>query len=148
MTAAAPDDDDPVAPAAPPEPPDLGFGRLVSQKVRGRFLSRDGVPTSHKYGLGGQYAERFYLNALNARWPQFLLWLVGAVLLTNGVFALAYAALGPGALHGVDEMGLTDPFMRAFGFSVAIFTLRAPARCTPWGRRPTGCRSSSRCSAR
>lgn len=122
MTTAARDDDDPVTPPAPPEPPDLGFGRLVSQKARGRFLSRDGVPTSHKYGLGGQYAERFYLNALNARWPQFLSWLIGVQLLMNGIFALAYAALGPAALHGVDGMGLTDPFMRAFSFSVAVFT--------------------------
>ena len=69
---------------------DLGFGRVVAQAVRGRFLSRDGLPTSRKYGLGAQRAERFYLSALNARWPTFLGWLAGGLLLLNGCFALAY----------------------------------------------------------
>ncbi len=112
----------------PPLPPsagersDLGFGRVVAQQVRGRFLSRDGVPTSRKYGLGAQRAERFYLGALNARWPTFLGWLVGGLLLVNGCFALAYTALGPGALNGVEALKLDDPFLRTLSFSVGIFT--------------------------
>jgi inward rectifier potassium channel len=101
---------------------DLGFGRVVAQQARGRFLSQDGVPTSRKYGLGAQRAEQFYLMALNAGWVQFLGWVMGALLLLNGFFALAYASLGPSALHGTDVMGLDDPFLRALGFSVAIFT--------------------------
>ena len=56
-------------------------------------MTRDGVPTSHKYGLGAQRAERFYLNALNARWPAFLGWLAGTVLLLNGFFSLSEMAL-------------------------------------------------------
>jgi inward rectifier potassium channel len=104
------------------EPSDLGFGRVVAQQARGRLLSHDGVPTSRKYGLGAQRAERFYLNALNARWPAFLAWLIGGLLLLNGCFALAYVALGDGALSGVDALRLDDPFLRAFSFSVAVFT--------------------------
>lgn len=107
---------------APEEADDLGFGRLVAQQARGRFFSRDGHPTSRKYGLGAQRAERFYLNALSARWPQFLLWMLGVVLLVNGAFALLYMALGPDALHGTEALGLSDPFMRAFAFSVGVFT--------------------------
>ncbi|MEO6446464.1 MAG: transporter [Gemmatimonadaceae bacterium] len=111
------------APATPPaDPRDLGFGRVVAQSVRGRFLSHDGVPISRKYGLGAQRAERFYLSALNARWPRFLGVLGASLLLLNGVFALAYLALGPGALSGLDALGLQDPFLRAFSFSVAVFT--------------------------
>ena len=109
-------------PVAPAVPDDLGFGRVVVQRARGRFLSRDGVPTSHKYGLGAQRAERFYLNALNARWPAFIGWLAGALLLLNGFFAVAYRALGAGALAGTDALGISDPFLRAFTFSVGIFT--------------------------
>jgi inward rectifier potassium channel len=101
---------------------DLGFGRVVVQRARGRFLSRDGAPTSHKYGLGAQRAERFYLNALNARWPAFLGWLAGTMLLLNGFFAVAYLALGDGALAGSSALGLGDPFLRALVFSVGIFT--------------------------
>ena len=44
--------DDRDGPAPPPAPAreytDLGFGRVVSQQVRGRFLSHDGEPTSRK----------------------------------------------------------------------------------------------------
>ena len=122
MTATSNDDALPPAPPpANPELDDLGFGRVVAQQVRGRFLNRDGVATSRKYGLGAQRAERFYLSALNARWPAFLGWLAGGILLLNGFFALAFLALGPNALYGVDSMGLDDPFLRALAFSVGLF---------------------------
>jgi inward rectifier potassium channel len=101
---------------------DLGFGRVVSQNNRGRFLSREGRPSSRKYGLGNQWAERFYLRALNARWPEFLTWVVGGILLVNGVFALLFRALGESAIVGGAEMGLDDPFLRALAFSVGVFT--------------------------
>ncbi len=115
---------------APPTPPrasgriytDLGFGRVVAQAVRGRFLTHDGEPTSRKYGLGAQRIERFYLRALAAPLPVFLAWSLGALLLLNGFFTLAYLALGDGALRGGDAIGISDPFLRAFGFSVGIFT--------------------------
>jgi inward rectifier potassium channel len=104
------------------EQSDLGFGRFVAQQARGRFLARDGTPTARKYGLGAQRTEKFYLAALAASWPVFSAWLFGGLLLINGVFALAYAALGPGALQGTDAMQLSDPFLRAFAFSVGVFT--------------------------
>ncbi|MEQ1855725.1 MAG: transporter [Longimicrobiales bacterium] len=101
---------------------DLGFGRVVSQNSRGRFISREGHPTSRKYGLGNQWAERFYLRALNARWPEFGVWMVGGILLVNGVFAMVYRAVGEGAIAGGAEMGLDDQFLRALVFSVGVFT--------------------------
>lgn len=101
---------------------DLGFGRVVAQTVRGRFLGRDGQPSSRKYGLGPQRAARFYLQALNASWPQFLIWSLATMLLLNGLFAVAYTALGPEALHGQEELRIHDPFLRAFAFSVGTFT--------------------------
>lgn len=124
MTADAPPDAGvrPVPPSAPNDLSDLGFGRVVAQGVRGRFLARDGTPTSRKYGLGAQRVERFYLRALSAPWPAFLAWTVGALLLVNGCFALAYAALGSGALGGAAVLGLDDPFQRALAFSVGVFT--------------------------
>src|SRR6478672_4957693 len=88
------------------EPADLGFGRVVAQAVRGRFLNRDGRPNSVKYGLGAQRAARFYLSALDASWPAFIGWMMGVLLLMNGVFALAYLALGNGALRGTESLGL------------------------------------------
>ena len=101
---------------------DLGFGRVVAQQVRGRFLSHEGEPTSRKYGLGAQRVERFYLRALAAPLPVFLAWGLGILLLLNGFFALAYLALGEGALRGGEAIGVSDPFLRALAFSVGIFT--------------------------
>jgi inward rectifier potassium channel len=114
----------PSADGPPPAggPTDLGFGRVVAQAVRGRFLKRDGTPNSKKYGLGAQRAARFYLVALEASWPAFVGWMMGLLLLANGCFALAYLALGNGALQGAGTLGLDDPFLRAFTFSVGIFT--------------------------
>jgi len=106
---------------------DLGFGRVVAQQVRGRFLTHDGEPTSRKYGLGAQRIERFYLRALAAPLPVFLAWGLGVLLLLNGFFALAYLALGDGTLRGGEGIGVSDPFLRAFGFSVGIFTTTGTA---------------------
>ena len=105
-----------------PADSDLGFGRFVVQTARGRFINRDGQPNSMKYGLGAQRLARFYLSALDASWPAFFGWMMGILLLLNGVFALAYLALGDGALRGADRLGLDDPFLRAFTFSVGVFT--------------------------
>jgi len=112
-------DDDP-----PPltKPGDLGFGSVVAQAVRGRFFNRDGRPNSKKYGLGAQRLARFYLASLDASWTVFFLWMMGILLLINGCIALAYVALGDGALKGTEEMGLSDPFLQAFTYSVGVFT--------------------------
>lgn len=118
MTSPAPDQDREQGSG----PRDLGLGKLVANTVRGRFITRDGNPASHKFGLGAQRAERFYQAAINARWPAFLAWFVGSILLLNGTFALAYRSLGPEAVAGATEMGLNDPFLRALVFSVGIFT--------------------------
>jgi inward rectifier potassium channel len=116
----------PTSPSSGREFTDLGFGRVVSQQVRGRFLAHDGEPNSRKYGLGSQRLERFYLAALNAPLAVFALWALGALLLLNGFFTLAYLALGDGALRGGDVIGVIDPFLRAFSFSVAEFTTSDP----------------------
>lgn len=101
---------------------DLGFGKVVVQRVRGRFLNKDGSPNTRKYGLGGQTWSRLYLRALRASWPEFLVWLLGLTLLIAGVFAIGYRSLGPAALQGSDKLGLTDPFFIALAYSVEILT--------------------------
>lgn len=115
------------------ETSDLGFGRVVAQTVRGRFLNRNGKPNSKKYGLGAQRAARFYLGALEATWPAFVGWMLGALLLMNGFFALAYIAIGDTALRGTDALGLADPFLRAFSFSVGRFTTTGTGAMVAYG---------------
>jgi inward rectifier potassium channel len=115
----------PILDDAPPpltQPADLGFGSVVAQAVRGRFLNHDGTPVSKKYGLGAQRLARFYLASLNAGWTMFFSWFVGVLLLINGCFALAYMSLGSGELRGTEAMGVTDPFLQAFSYSVGVFS--------------------------
>lgn len=112
---------------------DPGFGRVVAQQERRRFIAQDGTPQSRKYGTGPQRTERFYLAALAAKWPQFLVWLVGTILLLNGAFALLYLALGPDALVANGALGLADPFIRALSYSVGIFTTTGSDMIRPVG---------------
>jgi inward rectifier potassium channel len=55
------------------------------------------------------------------------------LLLLNGFFALAYLALGDGALRGGEVLGLPDPFLRALSFSVGIFTTTGTGPLYPVG---------------
>lgn len=101
---------------------DLGFGKVVTERVRGRFLNKDGTPNSRKYGLGSQIWTRLYLRSLAASWPEFLVWVIGLALLIAGVFAIGYRSLGPAALDGTERLGLSDPFFIALVYSVGILT--------------------------
>ena len=62
------------------------------------------------------------LRALAEPPAAFFAWTFGVLLLLNGFFALAYLALGDGALRGGDVLGISDPFLRALAFSVGVFT--------------------------
>jgi inward rectifier potassium channel len=111
--------------AGNPEPPDredLGFGSVVAQQVRGRFINRDGTGSGKKMGMGTQRAEKLYLAALSVGWSRFLAWSLASIMLLNGCFTLAYLALGSGAIGGQDAAAIGDPFLSAFSFSMAAFT--------------------------
>jgi inward rectifier potassium channel len=114
----------PPAPIENPAAPDndLGLGRVVTEQTRGRFLNKDGTPNSRRYGLGGRIWSRLYQRALELSWPLFLTYVLGLALLLAGVFALGYRGLGPAALDGTERLGLSDPFFRAFTYSVGILT--------------------------
>lgn len=125
MISAAPGPQPPAEPgtATATEPNlDLGFGNVVAQQVRGRFLAPDGTPQSRKFGIGRQAAAHGYQRALAASWPAFLTWSIGGLLLLNGCFALLWNALGPAAIDGVAALKVDDPFLRALAFSTGIFT--------------------------
>ena len=101
---------------------DLGFGKVVTEQAEGRLVNKDGTPNTRKYGQGPQSWQRLYLRILGATWPSLIGWTLGLILLTAGVFAVGYRALGPAALSGSERLGLTDPFFASFAYSVAILT--------------------------
>jgi inward rectifier potassium channel len=98
------------------------LGRIVTEQAEGRLVNKDGTPNTRKYGRGAQTWQRLYLRILHATWPSFLGWTLGTLLLVAGVFALGYRSLGPGALDGIERLGLADPFFASFAYSVAILT--------------------------
>ncbi|MDX2193321.1 MAG: hypothetical protein NW201_08195 [Gemmatimonadales bacterium] len=112
---------------------DLGLGRVLANTRRQRLLNRDGTVNSRKIGLAGQAWHRAYQRALDAEWPRFLTWVAALLLLANGVFALAWIALGPAALAGGEATGLADPFLRALFFSIATFTTASTGAMHPVG---------------
>ncbi len=119
---ALPPPDGPARVTDVPEKEDLGFGRLVTQSVRGRFLDKDGRPKSRKFGIGPQRLERLYLGALSVNWGQFLVWCLASVMLVNGCFTIGYMALGPDAIAGHALVQIDDEFLTTFSYSLARFT--------------------------
>lgn len=97
---------------------DLGFGSVVSRESRDRLLNADGSFNVARRGLGFWSLLNPYHNLLMMSWPRFL----GAVALlyavVNVVFALAFMMCGPEALNAPPDIGLSNPFLRAFFFSV------------------------------
>ena len=65
-------------------------------------------------------------------------WLVGGVLLLNGFFALAYLALGDGALHGGEVLGLAIRSCARSASASRSSRRATPVPCTPSEPRPTG----------
>ena len=100
-------DDDP-----PPltKPADLGFGRVVAQAgARALSQSRRAGRTARSTG-SARSGSRASISPRSMRaGPPFFAWMMGVLLLINGCFALAYVALGDGALRGTEGMGIGDP---------------------------------------
>jgi inward rectifier potassium channel len=102
----------------PPETGDLGFGSVVAKESRRRFLNRDGTFNVRREGLGFWESLSLYHFLLTLSWPRFLALVAGAYIATNGVFAEAYAACGPGALAGAAAGSVGHRLTECFFFSV------------------------------
>jgi len=95
---------------------DLGFGAVVASSSADRLLNRDGSFNSRREGLGFFRSLHLYDLFLTMSWPRFLLLVAATYLVANTAFAVAYLALGAGALEGAYEQA--GSFPRAFFFSV------------------------------
>lgn len=100
---------------------DLGLGRAVTEKSRGRLLNRDGSFNVRR--LGQSFAERFapYHEILALSWPRFLGAVGSFYLGINLIFAAAYWSLGPDALSGTTGDSPLERLGHAFFFSVQTF---------------------------
>ncbi len=109
-----------LRPVPPPEDPnlDLGFGSVVAQQTRKRFLNRDGTFNVRREGLGFWEALSAYHYFLTITWPRFLAYVAGAYVVLNALFAAVFVACGRGALTGFANQSAVERFARAFFFSV------------------------------
>lgn len=100
---------------------DLGFGAVLGNESHKRLLNRDGSFNVVRRGLGLFETMVPYHSLLTLSWGAFLALVAVVYLAVNLLFAIAYYALGPGALAGSGMSMLGGPFSRAFFFSVETF---------------------------
>jgi inward rectifier potassium channel len=120
-------------PAVDGEPQDLGFGTIVSQQSRVRFLNRDGSFNVERRGLGILSSLSVYHSLLTMPWWRFLCLVVGGYLLANLLFACGYLLCGPDAIAGPPVTPGDHGFLRAFFFSVQTFATIGYGHISPSG---------------
>jgi inward rectifier potassium channel len=110
-----------VASTAQEEFKDLGFGTEVAKGTRRRLLNRDGSFNVLLDGLNPLSSLSLYHWLLTISWPRFLGFITATYVVVNTLFAFAFLACGPDALQSDAGLFATQPFYRAFFFSVDTF---------------------------
>lgn len=100
---------------------DLGFGTEVARGTRRRLLNRDGSFNVALEGLNPLTSLGLYQWLLRISWPNFLLFIAVYYVGVNVVFAAAYLLCGTDALQTSTGTFASEPFYRAFFFSVDTF---------------------------
>lgn len=100
---------------------DLGFGAVVASRSRMRFLNPDGTFNVRRTGVPFLTSLNLYHELLTMSWKKFLLLLLLLYFVSNLVFGLMYALLGPEALVDSSSVPTESMFVRGFFFSVQTF---------------------------
>src|SRR2546423_4145126 len=112
---------------------DLGFGTEVARGTRRRLLNRDGSFNVVLEGLNPLSSLGLYQWLLRISWPRFLGFIAGAYIAINGLFAFAFLLCGPDALQSTTGSFISQPFYRAFFFSVDTFATIGYGNIIPVG---------------
>lgn len=112
---------------------DLGFGAVVAQESRQRFVNRNGSFNVRRIGLAFWSSLSPYHLLLTVSWGKFLSLMTLSFVLLNAVFALAYLACGEGALAAATETHPYNAFWQAFFFSVHTFATIGYGNISPVG---------------
>lgn len=97
---------------------DLGFGSVVSRESRRRLLNRDGSFNVAREGIPWYSSMSLYHTLVSTTWSRFLGLVSLGYLVANLLFAFAYYALGPLALHGPPTATPLEYLFQCFFFSV------------------------------
>jgi inward rectifier potassium channel len=125
----------PTVPLTGRPPQDLGFGSVVADATRRRFLNRDGTFNVKRTGLSFAESRSPYRYVLDISWPSFISQVLYWYLITNAIFALAYLACGAAALDGPEDYGVgwLGHFLSAYFFSVQTLATIGYGRISPVG---------------
>ena len=115
---------------------DLGFGTEVARGTRRRLLNRDGSFNVALEGLSPLSSLGLYHWLLTISWPQFLGFIAGSYIAINVLFAFAFVLCGPDALQSSGGYFASQPFYRAFFFSVDTFATIGYGNIVPVGVVP------------
>jgi inward rectifier potassium channel len=110
---------------------DLGFGSVLSRQRQLRLLNRDGTFNVYRQQPNWWRRLASYHFLLNLTWPRFFLVVFLLFVAINGVFATAYYLAGPGTVTG--DVGVQNPFLRCFFFSVDTFATIGYGNLAPSG---------------
>jgi inward rectifier potassium channel len=100
---------------------DLGFGSVVAEESRQRFLNRDGSFNVRRSGLKAVRSLNLYHYLLSMSWTEFLGLVLVLFFISNLVFGTTYALLGPEALKDTSGTPFASLFLTGFFFSVQTF---------------------------
>ncbi|HEY0529933.1 MAG TPA: ion channel [Gemmatimonadaceae bacterium] len=112
---------------------DLGFGAEVARGTRRRLLNRDGTFNVTLAGLDPLSSLSLYHWLLTISWPKFLAFISATYVALNTLFAFAYLACGTNALQSATNNFASEPFYRAFFFSVDTFATIGYGNIIPVG---------------
>lgn len=100
---------------------DLGFGSVVADESRYRFINRDGSFNVERTGLTVITSLNLYHTVLSMPWSTFLALVLLLYFLSNVIFGSMYALTGPQALVDTSGAPFANLFLTGFFFSVQTF---------------------------
>ena len=100
---------------------DLGFGSVVADESRDRFINRDGSFNVQRTGLSVITSLNLYHAVLSMPWSKFLSLVLLLYFCSNVFFGSLYASIGPEALVDTSGAPFSSIFLTGFFFSVQTF---------------------------
>ena len=110
---------------------DLGFGSVLSGRRQLRLLNRDGSFNVHRQKPKWWRRAVTYHFLLNMSWPRFFAVMLAGFVFINAAFATVYYLAGPNTVQG--DVGVANPFLRCFFFSVDTFATIGYGNLSPAG---------------